>query len=83
MLAGGSVLFRRASPGRRRGLAIRQPPNGYAHGMSHPENTDAGADAEQDDQETQGKRTVDTPPEHSGKLAGPGPARDQNEDPDT
>ncbi|WP_181063464.1 hypothetical protein [Nocardia nova] len=51
--------------------------------MSHPENTDARAGAEQDDQETQGKRTVDAPPKHSGKLAGPGPARDQNEDPDT
>jgi len=62
---------------------IRQPPNGYAHGMNHPENTDAHTDAEQDDQETQGKRTVDTPPETSGKLAGPGPARDQKEDPDT
>ncbi|MCC3312623.1 hypothetical protein [Nocardia africana] len=47
--------------------------------MNDPENTDA----EQDDQETQGKRTVDAPPEHSGKLAGPGPARDQKEDPDT
>ncbi|MGW5516555.1 hypothetical protein [Nocardia africana] len=47
--------------------------------MNHPENTDA----EQDDQETQGKRTVGAPPEHSGKLAGPGPARDQKEDPGT
>lgn len=48
--------------------------------MSHPENTDA--DAERDDQETRGKRTVDAPPERSGTLAGPGPARDQSEDPD-
>ncbi|WP_157126203.1 hypothetical protein [Nocardia mikamii] len=51
--------------------------------MNHPENTDAHTDAEQDDQETQGKRTVDAPPETSGTLAGPGPARDQEEDPDT
>ncbi|NKY42172.1 hypothetical protein B7C42_06350 [Nocardia cerradoensis] len=51
--------------------------------MNHPDNTGAHTDAEQDDQETQGKRTVDAPPETSGKLAGPGPARDQKEDPDT